>query len=70
VIFVKGTLSGLLALVSILLAAVCYWLYARSNPPQTIYIIGVIVFAVLLVIFGGMFLSGRVNKTEDIHITE
>jgi hypothetical protein len=29
-----------------------------------------IVFAVLMVVFGGMFLSGRVNKTDDIHITE
>lgn len=64
----KGTLSGLLALVSILLGAACYVMYARST--QTIYIIGVIIFAVLLVVFGGMFLSGRVNKTEDIHITE
>ena len=64
----KGTLSGLLALVSILLGAVCYWQYARST--QTLYIIGVIIFAVLLVIFGGMVLSGRFNKTEYIHITE
>jgi ABC-type polysaccharide/polyol phosphate export permease len=67
---VKGTLSGLLALVSLLIAGVCYWLYTRSNPPQTIYIILAIIFAILLVVFGGMFLSGRVNKTEDIHITE
>jgi hypothetical protein len=67
---VKGMLNGLLAVVSLLIAAVCYVLYTRSNPPQTIYIILAIVFAVLLIVFGGMFLSGRVNKTEDIHITE
>ena len=67
---VKGTLSGLLALVSLLLAAAFYVLYTRSNPPQTIYIILVIICAILLIVFGGMFLSGRVNKTEDIHITE
>jgi hypothetical protein len=31
---------------------------------------GAVVFAILMVVFGVMFLSGRVNKTEDIHITE
>jgi uncharacterized membrane protein len=70
VIFVKGSVSLLLALVSLVGAVVFYWLYARTSPPQTIYIVLVIIFAVLLVVFGGMFLSGRVNKTEDIHITE
>jgi hypothetical protein len=32
--------------------------------------IGGIAFAVLTFVFGVMFLSGRVNKAEDIHITE
>ena len=66
----KGTLSGLLAVVSLVIAAVTFVMYTRSNPPQTIYIALTIIFAVLLIVFGGMFLSGRVNKTEDIHITE
>lgn len=34
------------------------------------FMIGGIVLAVLMVVFGVMFMSGRVNKTEDIHITE
>jgi len=67
---VKGMLNGLLAVVSLVIAGVCYVMYTRSNPPQTIYIVLAIIFAVLLIVFGGMFLSGRVNKTEEIHITE
>ena len=66
----KGMLNGLLAVVSLAITAVCFYLYTRSNPPQTIYIVLAIIFAILMVVFGGMFLSGRVNKTDDIHITE
>jgi hypothetical protein len=67
---VKSSLSGLLAVVSLIIAAGSFYMYTRSNPPQTIYIVLTIIFAVLLIVFGGMFLSGRVNKTEEIHITE
>jgi len=70
VIFVKGALNGLLALISLVLAAVCGWLYLKTEPASTLYLVGLILFIVLLVIFGGMFLSGRINKTEEIHITE
>ena len=66
----KSSLSGLLAVISLIVAAGSFIMYTRSNPPQTIYIVLTIVFAVLLIVFGGMFLSGRVNKTEEIHITE
>lgn len=65
---VSGTLNGLLAIVSAVIAGVCYYLFYRGN--QNLYLILAIIFAVLFVFFGGMFLSGRVNKTEDIHITE
>jgi hypothetical protein len=68
VIFVSGALNGLLALVSLLLAAGSFYMYKTSE--KGIWIVGLIVFAVLLVVFGAMFLSGRVNKTEEIHITE
>ena len=64
----KGMLNGLLAIVSVAIAAICFFVY-RGNA-QGLYIILAIIFAVLFVVFGGMFLSGRVNKTEDIHITE
>ena len=66
----KGAINGLLAVVCLVITAVSFYLYTRSNPPQTIYIVLAIIFLILMVVFGGMFLSGRVNKTEDIHITE
>jgi membrane protease YdiL (CAAX protease family) len=65
---VKGTFNGLLAIVSAVIAGICYALFYRGN--QSLYLILAIVFAILFVVFGGLFLSGRVNKTEDIHITE
>ena len=66
----KGALNGFLALISLILAGVSGALYLRTEPASTLYLVGLIVFAVLLIAFGGMFLSGRVNKTEEIHITE
>ena len=65
----KGPLSGFIAVISLLIAAFCFWKF-REPAAGTIYVIGGIVFALLMVVFGVMFLSGRVNKTEDIHITE
>lgn len=65
----KGTLNGLLAVVSLVLTGGLFYLY-RNSGGSTMYLIGVIVFLVLTLIFGGLFLSGRMNKTEEIHITE
>ena len=62
-------LNGLLAIVSLALTALCFWQY-RSSEANTLYLIGVIVFLLATLFFGGMFLSGRVNKNDDIHITE
>ncbi len=67
---VKGMLGGLLALICGILAGFCFWKYGATTPPNTLYIIGTVVFGILFAVFGIMFLSGRVNKTEDIHITE
>jgi hypothetical protein len=64
----SGMLNGLLAVVSLAIAVVCF-IYYRQNA-STLLIVLTIIFGVLMVVFGGMFLSGRVNKTEDIHITE
>ena len=65
---VRGMLNGLLAVVSLAIGVVCF-IYYRQDA-STLLIVLTIIFAVLMVVFGGMFLSGRVNKTEDIHITE
>ena len=64
-----GTLNGLLAVVALVLTALSFWMY-RSSPDNTMWLIGVIVFLIALLVFGGMFLSGRVNRRDDIHITE
>jgi hypothetical protein len=60
---------ALLALVSLLIAGGSFYWYTQSGD-QKIYFIITIVFGILTIVFGGLFLSGRVNKTEDIHITE
>ena len=64
----KGTLSGLLAFVAIVLFALSFYKYVTDAG--TMWLVGWIVFLLVAIAFGGMFLSGRVNKGEDIHITE
>lgn len=62
-------LNGLLAVVSLGIAVFCLIRFQRTED-STIYAIVAAVFGVLMVVFGVMFLAGRINKTEDIHITE
>jgi hypothetical protein len=62
--------NGLIAVVSLLVAVFCFIKFENTPDAATMYLIGGVVFAVLTLVFGGMFLSGRVNKSEDIHITE
>ena len=71
----KGPLGGLLAFICLVGAAFCFykfstWPTAANAGSGTIYVVIGIVLAILMVLFGVMFMSGRVNKTEDIHITE
>ena len=66
----KGPLSGLLAVISLIAAAFCFYKFQTTPNASTIFMVGGIVLAILMVVFGVMFMSGRVNKTEDIHITE
>ncbi len=65
----KDMLYAVLALVSVIIAAGSFYYYTNHGG-QTIYIVLTIVFVILTVVLGGLFLSGRVNKNEDIHITE
>ncbi|MBC7900005.1 MAG: hypothetical protein H7070_08115 [Saprospiraceae bacterium] len=62
-------LNGLLAIVSLVLTAGSFYFYTTSNDNK-MYFGAAIVFLILTLVFGGLFLSGRMNKTEDIHITE
>ncbi len=59
---------GLLAFVSLLLTVFCIYTYISSA--NVLALVGAIVFLIATVGLGGVFLSGRVNKKEDIHITE
>jgi hypothetical protein len=69
VIFVKGTLNGLFAVVSLVLTAVLFYVYTTSGDRQLFFWLAILCLIATLV-FGGLFLSGRVNRREDIHITE
>jgi len=59
----------LLAVVAVILTGLSFWMY-RSSPDNTLWLVGVVIFLIATLIFGGLYLSGRVNKGEDIHITE
>ena len=62
-------MNGLLAVVSLVLTGLSFWMY-RGSQDNKLWLIGVIVFLIATLVFGALFLSGRVNKGEDIHITE
>ena len=62
-------LNGLLAVISLVVAAGSFYKYTQSGDNK-LFLVGAIVFLLVGIALGGMFLSGRVNKTEDIHITE
>jgi len=61
-------MKALLALVCAIVTGVTFYMYTTSA--NIIYFVVAIVFLLLFLVFGGMFLAGRVNKTDDIHITE
>lgn len=63
-----GSLNGLLAVVALVLFAVSFYKYV--TVAGTMWLVGWVVFLIAAIAFGGMFLSSRVNKGEDIHITE
>lgn len=59
----------LLAVVALILTVVSFLMYQRSADNK-LWLAGFILFLIVTLVFGGLFLSGRVNKGEDIHITE
>ena len=64
----KDLLYVVLALVSAAVAA--YSFYSFQSSGSTTNLIVAIVFLILTIAFGIGYLYGRVNKTDDIHITE
>lgn len=66
----SGTLNGLFAVVSLALTALSFWQFKSNTGDNTMWLVGTILFLIATLVFGGMFLSGRVNKNDDVHITE
>ncbi len=69
----KDMLYAVLALVFVIGAGIFFYLYvnqADAESASTVPFIGAIACTLATLIFGALFLSGRVNKTEEIHITE
>ncbi len=68
----NNLLYGLLALVSFVVAG--YLFFSKrgaADSEQSLFsLVVAIILVVVGIIFGSLFLAGRVNKTEDIHITE
>ena len=65
----KDMLYAVLAVVSAVIAAFSFYKYT-SSADNKVFLIGAIIFILATIVLGGLFLSGRVNKNEDIHITE
>lgn len=63
-------LYAVLALVTAIVTAGSFYKYVSTVPENKLFIIIAIVCGILTVVFGGLFLAGRINKNEDIHITE
>ncbi|PYT00114.1 MAG: hypothetical protein DMF63_09100 [Acidobacteria bacterium] len=59
----------LLAVVALILTVASFLMYQRSADNK-LWLAGFILFLIVTLVFGALFLSGRVNKGEDIHITE
>jgi hypothetical protein len=65
----SGTLNGLLAVVALVLAALSFWMY-RTSADNRMWLVLCVVLVLVFLGLGGIFLSGRVNRNEEIHITE
>lgn len=58
----------LLAIVTLVIFALTLYQYVQSA--DTMWVVISILSLVATVILGGLFMSGRVNKNSDIHITD
>ena len=64
----KDMLYAVLALVTAVGAGFSWLQYTKSANSLFLVVFGVLVVATIAL--GALFMSGRVNKGEDIHITE
>lgn len=68
----KDLLYVVLGILSVAGAGYFFWSYTSQKPGDVSWLpfILFVIFAILAVAFGAMFLLGKVNKKEEIHITE
>ncbi len=66
----KDMLFALLGLVAAGVAAYFFFNFQTDKVGNSNYLLFGVIFAVVAIIFGGLFMFGRVNRHEDIHITE
>ncbi len=68
----KDILFALLGLVSAIVAVwqLATYLGQKTEPTSVLPLIIAIVAGIFAIGFGGVFLSTRINKSEDIHITQ
>ncbi len=64
----KDLLFAVLALVSAVVAG--YFLYSFQKYDNSTSLVIGIIMAFLAIVFGGLFMFGKVNQHDDIHITE
>jgi uncharacterized protein YneF (UPF0154 family) len=68
----KDMLYAVLGLISAVVAVWQIIVYLGQKPSEVsnTHIIIAIVCGLIAIVLGGLFLSGRVNKQEEIHITQ
>ena len=64
----KDMLYAVIALISAI-GAVFMWMQYTGSA-KVLFLVIFIVLVLITIACGALFLSGRVNKNEDIHITE
>lgn len=66
----KDMLFALLGLIAAALAAYFLYNFQHDKAGNANFLIIGIICAVVAIIFGGLFMFGRVNRHDEIHITE
>ncbi len=66
----KNTLFALLAVVSAIIAGFFIYRFQTSEVQTSLNIILGVIFAIIAVALGIMFMTSKVGHHEDIHITE
>jgi hypothetical protein len=68
----KDMLYAVLGLISAIVAIwqVTVYLGQKASAVSNTPIIIAVVCGIIAIVLGGLFLSGRINKQEEIHITQ